>query len=82
MTVLVADGLRVYAAWKRLPPELRAAVRAKRNHPGIFLTPLSPLGEAWVIEQVRRFGECERRRGAWRVSKAHSLKKGIHQEET
>jgi len=72
-TILVASKFVTWVAWKRLPPELRAQVKAKRHPQGTFLTALGPAGWPWVQEQAQRWGVREWRRGAWRVVKGNSL---------
>jgi hypothetical protein len=66
-TVLVASRIAVWVHWKRLEPEIRREVRAKRHPRGVFLTATGPCGWPWVQEQARRYGLREWRRGAWRT---------------
>ena len=84
MTALVASKIAVWIGWKRLPAEIRQFVKAKRHPRGTFLTALGPVGEQWIVEQVRRWGEREWRRGAWRVTrkKAVPQKRVWTKEET
>jgi len=78
--VLVASRYATWVAWKRLEPELRAQIKAKRHPKGTFLTAAGPCGWPWVQEQARKYGVLEWRRGAWRVAKGSNLFRTIARE--